>query len=316
MERAKKVAAVVSKDGDGEYRSISEAIAEAPNLSSEKYTIYVEGGIYEEYISIPTEKTNIMIVGKGKQYTRIIGNRSTSTGTALDQTATVAVYGSGFVAKNIAFVNNAGREAGQGVALLNRATQTAFYRCSFEGYQDTLWAASGRQFYRECEVYGTVDFIMGNAAAVFQNSKLYARPKLFITFTAQSRAGQYEPTAFVFQFCKFTISPEAARGRSEVARATLGRPWRAYSRVVIMESYIDSIIDPKGWEVYDSVPTDKLSYIEYGNGGGGAKTDGRMTWPGVQAVSDAQKVVWYTASKFLHADAWIPQTGIPYHGGL
>ncbi|KAF7821977.1 putative pectinesterase/pectinesterase inhibitor 22 [Senna tora] len=56
-------------------------------------------------------------------------------------------------------------------------------------------------------------------------------PSSFFTFTAQSRNGQYEPVGFVFQFCKFTISPKAAaHGISKVSRATLGRPWRRKMR--------------------------------------------------------------------------------------
>lgn len=219
--------------------------------------------------------------------------------------------------RDIGFVNTAGSDAGPGVALLNKAQNTAFYRCSFEGYQDTLWAAMGRQFYRDCEIYGTVDFVMGDATAVFQNSKLYARPTEFVAYTAQSRASKDEQTGFVFQFCKFTISPKDAGGRSTVIRASLGRPWRAYSRVVIMESYIDSIVDPKGWEVmYGSVRTDKLSYIEFANEGPGARTDGRVKWPGVRVVYDQNEVEGFTASRFLDGDNWIPETGIPYHPGL
>ena len=53
--------------------------------------------------------------------------------------------------------------------------RSVLYRCSIAGYQDTLYVLSLRQFYRECDIYGTVDFIFGNAAAVFQSCGLYLR---------------------------------------------------------------------------------------------------------------------------------------------
>ncbi|XP_028773425.1 probable pectinesterase/pectinesterase inhibitor 12 [Neltuma alba] len=302
----------VSKDGDGDYASISEAIAEAPSFSRKRYRIEVRGGVYEEYLRIPPDKTNIMLIGSGSQITRITGNRSAAT----DQSATLAIYGSGFVAENLGFVNTAGSDAGPGVAVFNQADHSAFYKCAIEGFQDTLWAVSGRQFYRDCDIYGTVDFVMGNAAALFQNCNLFARPKDFVTFTAQSRSSDREATGFVFQFCHFTISAEDADRKSEVIRATLGRPWRAYSRVVIMESYIDSLIDPKGWEImYGTARTDRLSYIEYKNEGPGAKTGDRVKWPGVRVVDDPKEVEGFTASVFVDGDIWIPRLRIPYYAG-
>ncbi|XP_054794028.1 probable pectinesterase/pectinesterase inhibitor 12 [Prosopis cineraria] len=304
---------VVSKDGDGDYASISEAIARAPRLSGKRIRIEIKAGIYEEYLRIPSDKTNIVLVGSGTQITRITGNRTTAT----DQSATLAIYGSGFVAEHLGFVNTAGSDAGPGVAVFNQADHSAFYRCSIEGFQDTLWAVSGRQFYRDCDIYGTVDFIMGDAAALFQNCNLFARPREFVTFTAQSRSSDSEATGFVFQSCHFTISPKDADQKSRVVRATLGRPWRAYSRVVIMESYIDSLIDPKGWEImYGTARTDRLSYIEYKNKGPGARTGDRVKWPGVRVAADPMEVEGFAASAFLDGNAWIPQLRIPYRPGL
>lgn len=48
-------------------------------------------------------------------------------------------------------------------------------QCGFEGYQDTLNIHSQRQFYKECYIYGTVEFIFRNAAFVLQNFMIYAR---------------------------------------------------------------------------------------------------------------------------------------------
>lgn len=70
---------MVSKDGSGDYKSVGEAIRNAPDLSDEPYTIHVGAGIYEEYIFIPPHKTNIKLVGHGSQHTKIVGHQNGST---------------------------------------------------------------------------------------------------------------------------------------------------------------------------------------------------------------------------------------------
>lgn len=78
-----------------------------------------------------------------------------------------AVVGDGFITQDITFRNTAGATNHQAVALRSGSDLSVFYRCSFEGYQDTLYVYSDRQFYRECDIYVTVDFIFGDATVVF-----------------------------------------------------------------------------------------------------------------------------------------------------
>ncbi|XP_029130080.1 probable pectinesterase/pectinesterase inhibitor 46 isoform X2 [Cajanus cajan] len=260
---------IVSKDGSGDYRTVGEAITEAPDLSEKPYTIHVRADI----------------------------------------------RGEGFMAENMGFANWAGLNASGAVAVRNEGKKTIFFRCSIEGLQDTLWAVSGGQFYKDSDIYGTVDFIYGNAAAVFQDCTLYARYRPYVTFTAQSREDPNDNTGFTFQRCNFTISPQDSDRKSEV-RATLGRPLRPYSRVAIFHSYIDSFVDPKGWEPMPHQPTDKATYIEFLNLGPGSHTDGRVQWPGVTRLLHPAQALPFTASYLLDADSWIPSTGVPYDNTL
>ncbi|KAI3428967.1 Pectinesterase [Psidium guajava] len=107
-----------------------------------------------------------MFVGDGIGKTIITGSKSVGGGSTTFKSATVAVVGDGFVARDITFRNTAGAANHQAVALRSGSDLSVFYKCSFEGYQDTLYVHSERQFYRECDIYGTVDFIFGNAAVM------------------------------------------------------------------------------------------------------------------------------------------------------
>lgn len=223
--------------------------------------------------------------------------------------------GDGFVAKNITFENSAPWTEGMAVALLNEANRSAFYQCKIRGYQDTLYSRKGYQFYRECDIYGTVDFIFGYAAAVFQNCNLYAHlPNGTVTYTAQSKGVSDRHSGFIIQNCTLTLAPGMDHINASV-QAFMGRPWSNYSTVVIMESWLDSIIDPKGWGEWDR-PLDKLTYREYNNRGPGSDTGARVRWPGFSVIQKWSDATAFTSTEFLNSESWLPQTGIPFYGGF
>ncbi|WVZ81600.1 hypothetical protein U9M48_028955 [Paspalum notatum var. saurae] len=85
-----------------------------------------------------------------------------------------AVVGRGFIARDLRIENTAGATNSQAVALMSESNHSVIYHCSLQGYQDTLYVRMGKQFYRERHIFGTVDFIFGDTAAVFQNCKILA----------------------------------------------------------------------------------------------------------------------------------------------
>ncbi|KAF8387678.1 hypothetical protein HHK36_026332 [Tetracentron sinense] len=305
---------IVDRDGSGNFTKISDAISSAPNLSSRHYYIKIRAGVYVENIFIEDHKTNIVLIGDGMDHTIITGNRSFDGGFKTYDTATVGIRGNGFIARDITFENAAGPNNMQAVALMSESNSSAYYKCRFLGYQDTLYAKNGRQFYRECEIYGTVDFIFGNAAVVLQNSKIYARKPLLgqsNTITAQGRESRDNVGGTSIQNC--TIKPAPGSDLRQV-ETYLGRPWKKFSRTVILQSQLDGIINPQGWSEWDGRASglDTLYYGEYQNRGPGANTKDRVNWPGYKIITSSTEAAKFTVREFIQGNTWIPSTGIPF----
>ncbi|XP_047320267.1 pectinesterase-like [Impatiens glandulifera] len=310
---------VVAKDGSGNFTTIGEAIAAAPIQSKDIISIMIREGVYDEYIVIGKEKINIMFIGDGMYKTIVSGNRSVHDGIGTDKTATVDILGDGFIAKEMTFQNTAGREKEQAVALKSDA-QSAFYKCRFLGFQDTLYAKSKRQFYRDCEIHGTVDFIFGDASAVFQKCLIFARKPLNgqNIITAQGRESPESKGGIILHNCTIKAAADLIPYKSST-KTYLGRPWKTlYSRVVVMESYIEDLIDPRGWIEWNKNLTnlDKLFYAEYQNQGPGANTTNRVKWPGYKVLKIPSEVSQFTVKNFIKGNEWIPWTGIPFISGL
>lgn len=312
---------IVNQDGSGNFTTINDAVAAAPNntkVESGYFLIYITKGVYEEYVAIPKNKKYLMMIGDGINQTIITGNHSFVDGWTTFNSSTFSVVGLGFVAVNITFQNTAGAIKHQAVAVRNGADLSTFYSCSFEAYQDTLYTHSLRQFYRECDIYGTVDFIFGNAAAVFQNCNIYPRlPMLnqFNAITAQGRTDINQNTGISIQNCTIRPADDLATSNS-TTNTYLGRPWKEYSRTIYMQSYMGGFIHPSGWHDWSGdFALNTSYYAEFNNTGPGSNTTGRVTWPAIQFLN-ASDAANFTLSNFLAGDDWLPVTGVPYFNSL
>ncbi|KAB2618275.1 pectinesterase/pectinesterase inhibitor 12 [Pyrus ussuriensis x Pyrus communis] len=125
----------VAADGSGNFTTISDAIIFSPNNSYDRTIIYVKEGIYEENVEIPSYKTNLVLFGDGSDITFITGKRSYYDGWTPFRSATVAVSGEGFLARDITIKNTAGPEKHQAVTLRINAGLAAIYKCAIDGYQ-------------------------------------------------------------------------------------------------------------------------------------------------------------------------------------
>ncbi|XP_059294517.1 pectinesterase-like [Lycium ferocissimum] len=301
--------AIVAIDGSGDFKTITEALQAAPNNSETRYNIKIKEGTYNESVFVDKHKTNITFIGEGVDRTIITGSKSNGTGFQTSDTATVDVHGYGYIAQDITFQNTAGPSMHQAVAASISGDHVTFYRCKFDGYQDTLYTKKGVQFFRDCDVYGTVDFIFGNAKVIFQSCNIYAkRPEdnqNEVTITAQGRKHKNEDTAIVLQGCTINVMQDLREHEPKV-RVFLGRSWKSHSRTIIMSSYLDEFIDPEGWAQWHGKKED-IYFAEYHNTGPGANTSLRVNWERNISKNEASN---FTVRNFLHGYEWIP-TEIP-----
>ncbi|XP_061343680.1 pectinesterase-like [Gastrolobium bilobum] len=314
-----KANVVVAKDG--KFKTVAEAVASAPDNGKTRYVIYVKKGTYKENVDIGKTKKNLMLVGDGMDATIITGSLNFVDGTGTFSTATVAANGDGFIAQDMWFQNTAGPEKHQAVALRVSADQSVINRCRIDAYQDTLYAHTNRQFYRDSFITGTIDFIFGDASVVFQKCNLVARKPMSNQnnmFTAQGRVDPNQNSGTSIQQCQLTPSSDLKPVVGSV-KTYLGRPWKKYSRTVVMQSSLDSHIDPAGWAPWDDASSDFLKtlyYGEYMNSGPGAGTSKRVNWPGYHVITSAAEASKFTVTQLIQGNVWLKNTGVTFTEGL
>ncbi|OAY80569.1 putative pectinesterase/pectinesterase inhibitor 34 [Ananas comosus] len=305
--------------GNGTFARISDAVEAAPENSERRIVIYVKAGTYYENVKVGRKKTNLMFVGDGKGETIVAAGRSFADNYTTYRTATFAATGAGFIMKDMTVENWAGPEKHQAVALRVGADQAVVYRCNIIGYQDTLYVHSQRQFFRECDIYGTVDFIFGNAAVVLQNCSIWARKPLPMqknTVTAQNRKDPNQNTGISIHACRVEATPDLEPVKSSYP-TYLGRPWKLYSRTVYMQSYMGDHIHPAGWLEWNATfALDTLYYGEYMNYGPGAALANRVTWPGYRVITSPEEANKFTVAQFIYGSSWLPSTGVSFLAGL
>ncbi|XP_076948398.1 pectinesterase 2-like [Bidens hawaiensis] len=288
---------VVAKDGSGNFTTVQEAVNSAgqDHIWGQRYMIYVKTGVYEEQVVISNDVKFITMYGDG-----------------------IEVWGRRFIAKGLTFQNTAGAKAGQAVAFLFGSDTSALYHCSFEGYQDTLFAFHSRQFYKECQIFGTVDFIFGTSQAVFQDCDIFLRkphPGGGLAVTANGRKHLNQSGGYSLQGCKICAGDDLKPTIGEYKKAFLGRPWFSRTQTVFMQSFLDDLVDPAGW--VDSWGYNKTTYYgEYGNFGPGSPTDQRVKWQGYHVITDPNIAQQFTVVEFIAGNDWLPKSNVPFVPGL
>ncbi|KAJ5663263.1 pectinesterase A [Penicillium longicatenatum] len=262
----------LSVGSSGTYSTISAALT-ALGSSTSSACIFVYSGTYAEQIKIDYAGSLIIYgettdSGTYKYNTVTITNTiSSEEAGSLDLSATVNIVSDNVSVYNINVVNGYGKGA-QAVALVANADELGFYGCQFSGYQDTLYAKAGTQYYSNCMIEGAVDYIFGDASAWFGECDIVSNGSGAIT--ASSREESTDTSWYAIDSCKI----KAASGLDLDGEVYLGRPWRVLARVIYQNSELGSLINAAGWTTMADGATPL--YYEYDNTGDGSDTSDRL----------------------------------------
>ncbi len=307
----------VAADGTGDFYSIQRALDAAPPTGA---LIMVAPGSYREVLTIDKPNIRIRSADSDPSKTVVVNDRSAGQNGGTLHSATVNVTGDNFFAENITFENDFNRtheqvsQGSQALALLVTGDRAIFHKVRLLGNQDTVYAGScncapdgdncipARQYFSDCYIAGNVDFIFGDAKAVFDRCEIHSTPHDGGFITAQSKHYPEEDSGFVIDRCTLTADPGVT------APVYLGRPWRPYATVIYLNTEMDNKIAPAGWREWHPGETHSLDtaiYAEYGSAGPGAHHDQREPHTHFLTAEQARQ---YLPEVYLRGDDnWNPR---------
>lgn len=288
---------VVAADGTGEFTSVQEAVNSIRAYMSDTTFLFIKNGTYREKVVIPSWVTNLFMKGESVENTIITWNdHANIRNMGTFRTYTIWVLGAGFTAEDITFENNA-EMIGQAVAVHVDGDRAVFRRCRLLGNQDTLLTANqeSRQYYEECYIEGTTDFIFGPATAWFEKCHIHSKKNSYVTAASTVEGHEY---GYIFNRCSLTAA-------DSVTRVYLGRPWRPFAATLFLNCELGNHIVPEGWDNWDKPSNEQTArYAEYRSTGPGANPDARVSWS--RQLSRREAKTYTVAKVFARHDGWTP----------
>ncbi|UJF15664.1 pectinesterase family protein [Jeotgalibaca sp. MA1X17-3] len=278
-------------------------------------TITILEGVYEERVVI--KRSNLTLKGMGNVVlTNALGAREKDeNGLELGtfRTATLFVGGIQNMIENLTVENTAGcgEIAGQALAVYADCDESVFKKCRFLGYQDTLFTGplppkqkdgtdffspehknlknKYRQYYVDCVIAGSIDFIFGGATAIFQRCEIRSRKEKIRSggYITAASTPKESKIGFIFQHCWLT----AEEG---VEQVYLGRPWRPYAKTYFVDCEYGQHIHPEGWNDWSNEKNRQtVDYREYfRNENGYSEGSERASWS-KQFIQEADSKEWF-----------------------
>ncbi|MBO3271633.1 pectinesterase family protein [Hymenobacter defluvii] len=299
-ERAFGYDFVVAQDGSGQFRTVQAAIDAVPDFRKKVTTIFIKKGTYKEKLVLAGTKNLVHFIGEDARATILtyddynqkknrFGEDKGTSGSA-----SIYIFGTDFSAENLTFQNSSG-PVGQAVAVWVAGDKARFKNCRFLGFQDTLYTYGygSRQYYQNCYIEGTTDFIFGSSTAWFERCEIFCKKGgSFVTAASTPDTTRY---GYVLNHCRLT-------GNAPANSYALGRPWRSYAKTVYLHCELGNFIKPEGWDPWGKEENKRTAYYaEYQNTGPGAAPKQRVPWAHLLTAQEAQQ---YTLATVLRG--WDP----------
>ena len=268
----------------GSYATVTlamQAVAAATPAptATKRAHVYISPGIYNEQPTVSTPY--VSFIGTGASAHDVV---ITFPGvpnvppTSFGATLTVARQATAFMATNLTLENStADQNRTQALALRCSADLSIYYHCRFLGYQDTILLDQlSRHYLLECFITGDVDYIYGDAIAVFDKCLIQTTEAGYITAasTAPTTA-----TGFVLFDC--TLVPGIDRNfptdngtlppKNDIVK--LGRPWQwsrgSRASVVYIRTKMAPHMKATGWDRWNlaeganETPDSNTRYAEF-----------------------------------------------------
>lgn len=293
---------IVAQDGSGNFKTVQAAFEAVPENNKKPVFIFVKNGVYKEKLHLDSSKTFVTLIGEDKFNTILTYDDHTGKISSLGDIINTRtswsflINANNFTAKNITFQNDAGFSAGQAVAVEGDGDKDAFFNCRFVGNQDVLFTNNdhARQYYKDCYIEGTTDFIFGSSTVWFERCHIHSKKNSHVTAASTPKEHAF---GYVFYDCVLT-------GDSSLHSVSLGRPWRPYASVTYIHCYIGQHIKPEGWSNWNNTNNNLTArYSEYKNYGPSSDTSARVNWSRQLSDEEAKK---YTLKNVL--DGWSPDS--------
>ncbi|KAL0414084.1 UNVERIFIED_CONTAM: putative pectinesterase 29 [Sesamum radiatum] len=293
----------VDASGHTGFSTIQAAIDSVPSNNKNWISIYVKAGVYNEQVKIPPDKTFIHLKGEGIGKTNVVWGAHDSMLTS----ATFASTADNIIVSGITFVNSYnyppsknGSPVKPAVAAKISGDKSAFYECSFLGFQDTLLDDAGRHYFKLCNIEGAIDFIFGGGQSIYEKCRISVNAGILNPgstgfIAAQARASPYDAGGFVFKQCNVTGN----------GKTFLGRAWKAYSRAIFFDSFLSDIVVSQGWDAWTYVGHEnKITFAEEECEGSGSDKSGRVVW---EKDLSPEEIKSLTSNSYIDDEGWIPK---------
>ena len=258
------------------YKTVQAAVNSVDKANTKRVVILVKEGDYNEHLVVSSPY--ISLIGEDSEKTRIYYDVKELAGGDMDKRCAVRIESTAhnFTAENLTFENTYnylgdGTKSNESAdALSSDADNASYINVRILGYQDTLCANKGTQYYYKCYIAGNVDFIYGNEPrALFNDCKLVFR------YNANKNSGYVcapktsADAAYGLTFYKCQVlSEDGCSGN----KYYLARPWGADAYITWIDCYMGKILRANAANPYADMSGNSAKaarFYEYGSYGPG-----------------------------------------------